>query len=66
MDWQDAKGINKLKTRASGSAQLITDDIHNAAWSAADKYAREKYGVDYYNMQGYSKFTGILEIYKQK
>jgi SAM-dependent methyltransferase/transcriptional regulator with XRE-family HTH domain len=60
------KGINKLKTRASGSAQLIADDIHNAAWSITDKYAREKYGVDYYNIPGYSRFTGILEIYKQK
>ena len=59
-------GIHKLKTRASGGAQLIPDEIHNASWQSTDAYAMEKYGEDYVNMPGYSKFTGPLEIYKIK
>jgi len=60
------KGIHKLKTRASGSAQLIPDDMHCIAWTKTDKYAKEKYGDNYYNMPSYSRFTGVLEIYKLK
>lgn len=58
--------IYKLQARASGSAQLIPDEIHNAAWKKTDEYAIKKYGDDYKNMPGYSKYTGPLEIYKIK
>ncbi|MHB1485425.1 MAG: class I SAM-dependent methyltransferase [Saccharofermentanales bacterium] len=60
------KEIYKLQTRASGSAQLIPDDIHNNAWEKTNEYAENKYGKDYRNTPGYSKFTGPLEIYRIK
>lgn len=59
-------GIYKLKTRASGGAQLIPDEIHNAAWEKTNEYATQKYGADYTNMPGYSKYTGPLELFRIK
>jgi ubiquinone/menaquinone biosynthesis C-methylase UbiE len=58
------KGIHKLATRASGAAQLIPDDIHNAAWRETEAYAVAKYGEDYRNIPGYSRYTGLLKIYR--
>jgi hypothetical protein len=58
--------IYKLRTRASGGAQLIPDQIHDEAWNRTNGYAIEKYGPDYMNMPGYSKYTGPLLIYKIK
>ncbi|HAN20968.1 MAG: hypothetical protein A2Y15_03140 [Clostridiales bacterium GWF2_36_10] len=60
------KEITKLKTRASGSAQLIPDDIHNKAWEKTNEYAINIYGEDYINIPGFSKFSGQLEVYKIK
>ena len=40
-------GLHKIKTRASGSKQLIPDTIHNDAWMRTDQYARNKYGENY-------------------
>lgn len=61
-----AKGIHKLFTRAAGSAQLIPDDIHYAAWEETHAYAVGKYGEDYRNMPGYSRFTGLLKVYRKR
>jgi hypothetical protein len=36
------KGIHKLKTRASGSAQLIPNEVHAAAWEEAHRNAVSK------------------------
>ncbi len=60
------KGIHKLMTRASGSAQLIPDDIHDAAWRKTDEYATVMYGEDYRNIPGYSLYTGLLKMYAVK
>lgn len=59
-------GIHKLQKRASGGAQLIPDEIHKVAWDKTNEYAINKYGEDYKNIPGYSKYTGPLEIYKIK
>lgn len=58
--------IIKTKTRASGHAQLIPDDIHNEAWDKTDKYAREKHGENYDDLMYYSHYTGGLNVYKLK
>jgi ubiquinone/menaquinone biosynthesis C-methylase UbiE len=58
--------IYKLNTRASGSTQLISNEIHNAAWKKTNEYATQKYGSDYMYMPGYSKYTGMLELYRIK
>jgi hypothetical protein len=60
------KGISKLKMRASGSAQLIPDDIHAAAWEETHRYAMRQYGVDYIEIPGYSHFSGLVKIYRPK
>ncbi|MHB1154893.1 MAG: class I SAM-dependent methyltransferase [Eubacteriales bacterium] len=60
------KSIHKLMTRASGYAQLISDEIHIKAWQMTDDYAKSKYGIDYQKMPGYNRFTGLLQIYKIK
>ncbi len=59
-----AKGVHKLETRASGSAQLIPDAIHAAAWQDAHDYATRKYGTNYRDLPGYSRYTGILKVYR--
>ena len=58
--------LHKLKTRASGGAQLIPDDIHNDVWQKTDEYAIKKYGVNYGKNPRYSKLVGTLKLYKMK
>ena len=65
-NWDMTAGLNKTKTKASGSAQLIPDEIHNQAWSKTEKYAKNKYGNDYGSIKRYHKFAGVLQIYKFK
>jgi ubiquinone/menaquinone biosynthesis C-methylase UbiE len=60
------KGINKLKTRASGGAQLIPDDVHAAAWDEAHKNAVRKYGHNYIDIPGYSRYSGVVKVYRPK
>jgi len=47
MQWTLKVGLHKIKTRASGSKQLIPDEIHNSAWTKTDAYAKKKYGENY-------------------
>ena len=47
VEWQLKMGLHKIRTRASGSKQLIPDDIHNEAWAKTDEYAKSKYGDNY-------------------
>lgn len=63
---QMRKGIHKLKTRAGGSAQLIPDDIHAAAWEETHMYAVSKYGEDYLNTPGYSRYSSMIKVYRPK
>lgn len=58
--------LHKLKTRASGGMQLIPEEIHNKAWDKTEKYARNKYGEDYNNIESFDRKMGFLEIYRVK
>ena len=66
MEWRLKAGIHKVKTRASGSKQLIPDDIHNDAWAKTDNYARTKYGENYEDMIRYYNFTYSMVLYKPR
>jgi ubiquinone/menaquinone biosynthesis C-methylase UbiE len=59
-----AKGVHKLRTRASGSAQLIPDDIHDVAWNKTHAYAVSKYGANYAELPGYSRYSGLVKVYR--
>ena len=70
MQWKLKVGLHKIKTRASGSKQLIPDDIHNEAWAKTDEYAKNKYGNDYGEMTRYfvsgSGSYGGMKLYKMR
>jgi ubiquinone/menaquinone biosynthesis C-methylase UbiE len=64
MEWPLKLGLHKIKTRASGSKQLIPDEIHNEAWARTDEYAKSKYGENYDGMTRYLNFTSGMILYK--
>lgn len=66
-DWEGdlAFRLYKTKARASGSSQLIPDEIHNAAWRKTEEYAVMKYGEHYSEMKRYCRFVGYIEIYSR-
>lgn len=66
MTWKLMMGLHKIKTRASGSRQLIPDDIHNDAWEKTDIYAKSKYGKNYGDITRCFNFTYDIILYKQK
>ena len=66
MKWKLKLGLHKIKTRASGSRQLIPDKIHNDAWARTEIYAKNKYGDSYEDMTRYFNFTSGMISYKQK
>ena len=61
--WPLKLGLHKTKTRASGSKQLIPDDIHNAAWAKTDAYAKSNYGEDYESISRYFNSTSGLKLF---
>ena len=61
-----AKGIHKLRMRASGGDQLIPDAIHRKAWNTTHSYAVGKYGDHYAEMPGYSRYSGVVKVYRPK
>ena len=63
-EWQLKIGLHKTKTKASGSKQLIPDEIHNEAWAKTDEYAKNKYGENYEEMTRYYHYTVNMKLYK--
>ena len=61
-----AKGIHKLRMRSSGGDQLIPDAIHDKAWNTTHSYAVGKYGDHYAEMPGYSRYSGVVKVYRPK
>jgi SAM-dependent methyltransferase len=66
MEWTLKLGLHKTKTRASGSKQLIPDDIHNNAWAKTDEYAKSKYGENYEELKRYNNYNFVngMALYK--
>ncbi|MPN23204.1 hypothetical protein SDC9_170592 [bioreactor metagenome] len=58
--------LHRLKTGAHSDLQNIPKELINTAWSTADKYARDKYGDDYINIKGFSRYGTAIDIYKAK
>lgn len=63
-DWNIRAGLHKLMTRASGSSQLIPDNIHERAWKRIDEYAKNKYGKNYMDINRNFRFKGYIDIYR--
>ena len=55
-----------MKTGAHSDLQKTPKELINAAWENTDKYARQKYGDDYAEIKGFSKYGAALDIYTVK
>ena len=55
-----------MKTCAHSDLQKTSKELINAAWTATDQYARRKYGNDYAEIKGFSKYGAALDIYTVK
>lgn len=64
--WNLKLGLHKIKTRASGSTQLIPDNIHNDAWLRTEEYAIKKYGECYTEIKRCFNMIGVVEVYRRK
>lgn len=64
--WNLKLGLHKIKTRASGSNQLIPDNIHNDAWQKTDKYAIGKYSESYTEFIRCYNMIGVVEVYHRR
>ena len=58
--------LHRMKTGAHSDLQGTPEELINAAWHHADQYAREKYGDDYAEIKGFSRYGAGLEIYVVK
>lgn len=58
--------LHRLKTGAHSDLQGIPKHILNAAWEEANSYAKEKYGDDYMDIKGFSKYGAEIEIYSMQ
>ncbi|HHU56235.1 MAG TPA: methyltransferase domain-containing protein [Acholeplasmataceae bacterium] len=57
--------LYKLKTGAHSGFQTIPKEFIDIAWNEADKYARAKYGENYIDIKGFSRYGTGLDIYKK-
>ncbi len=58
--------LHKMKTGAHSDLQRTSKKLINTAWKNADEYARKKYGNDYAEIKGFSKYGAALDIYTVK
>lgn len=58
--------LHRMKTGAHSDLQKTSKELINDAWTATDKYARRKYGDDYAEIKGFSKYGAALDIYTVK
>ncbi len=58
--------LHRLKTGAHSDLQDTPKDWIRQAWDMADQYAKAKYGEDYINIEGFSRYGAVLDIYKIK
>ena len=55
--------LHRMKTGAHSDLQRTPKELIDAAWNYADQYAREKFGDDYAEIKGFSRYGAGLEIY---
>lgn len=58
--------LHRLKTGAHSDLQGTPKVLIHAAWKCADRYARQKYGNDYAEIKGFSKYGAALDVYAVK
>lgn len=58
--------LHRMKTGAHSDLQRTPKELIDAAWNYADRYARKKFGDDYAEIKGFSKYGAGLEIYVMK
>ena len=58
--------LHKMKTGAHSDLQGTQKKLINAAWKITDEYARQKYGNDYAEIKGFSRYGATLDIYTVK
>ena len=55
-----------MKTGAHSDLQRTPKELIDAAWKDTDNYARKKYGDDYAEIKGFSRYGAALDIYTVK
>lgn len=55
--------LHRMKTGAHSDLQRTPKELIDAAWNYADRYARKKFGDDYAEIKGFSRYGAGLEIY---
>jgi len=58
--------IHRLEHKAHSGYQHVPDEVYAEVWVKTNRYAVEKYGVDYRKIPNYSKYSSCLDIYKKK
>lgn len=58
--------LHRMKTGAHSDLQGTPKDLIRAAWNDTDGYARRKYGMDYAEIKGFSRYGAALEMYNVK
>ena len=57
---------HRMETGAYSFLQRTPKELIDAAWKDTDGYAREKYGDDYAEIQGFSRYGAVLDVYTVK
>ena len=55
--------LHRMKHGAHSDLQGTAKELIDAAWQNTDDYARKKYGHDYAEIKGFSKYGAALDIY---
>ena len=58
--------LHRMKTGAHSDLQRTPKKLIDAAWKDTDNYAREKYGDNYAEIKGFSRYGAALDIYTVK
>ncbi len=58
--------LHRMKTGAHSDLQATEPGLIKAAWQYADSYARQKYGENYSEIKGFSKYGAALNVYVAK
>jgi len=58
--------LHRMKTGAHSDLQRTPKALIDAAWKNTDEYARKKYGSDYAEIKGFSRYGAALDIYTVK
>lgn len=58
--------LHRMKTGAHSDLQRTPQELIDAAWKSTDEYACKKYGDDYADIKGFSRYGAALDIYTVK